>query len=213
MGLLSSLSYTSIPMLAFIVRRLVLTLPVVWIVVTLVFGLIHMVPGDPVVAMLDVHIDALSGNDRARNRFDDLFHHPRRAVRHRERHPQGPRRRSLYWLPQLAGNFSSQLCAGSDAHPVLFGNTGIAAGFRPRRIFAFDSAGRHAGRGPGCDDHSDGAWFHARRDSPGLRSNGARQGTRRTRCAFPTCPAQWIDSRDHRPWPPGGDAADRRHHH
>src|SRR5437879_6891026 len=50
--LLSSLSYTSILMLAFIVRRLLLTLPVVWIVVTLVFGLIHLVPGDPVAQML-----------------------------------------------------------------------------------------------------------------------------------------------------------------
>src|SRR5258706_7198120 len=39
-------------MLAFILRRLLLTLPVVWIVVTLVFGLIHMVPGDPVAQML-----------------------------------------------------------------------------------------------------------------------------------------------------------------
>jgi ABC-type dipeptide/oligopeptide/nickel transport system permease component len=39
-------------MFAFIVRRLILTLPVVWIVVTLVFGLIHMVPGDPVAQML-----------------------------------------------------------------------------------------------------------------------------------------------------------------
>jgi ABC-type dipeptide/oligopeptide/nickel transport system permease component len=39
-------------MLAFIVRRLLLTLPVVWIVVTLVFALIHMVPGDPVAQML-----------------------------------------------------------------------------------------------------------------------------------------------------------------
>lgn len=39
-------------MLAFILRRLLLTLPVVWIVITLVFGLIHMVPGDPVAQML-----------------------------------------------------------------------------------------------------------------------------------------------------------------
>src|SRR5581483_1093335 len=39
-------------MLAFIVRRLLLTLPVVWIVVTLVFALIHLVPGDPVAQML-----------------------------------------------------------------------------------------------------------------------------------------------------------------
>lgn len=39
-------------MFAFIFRRLLLTLPVVWIVVTLVFGLIHLVPGDPVVQML-----------------------------------------------------------------------------------------------------------------------------------------------------------------
>jgi peptide/nickel transport system permease protein len=39
-------------MFAFILRRLLLTLPVVWIVVTLVFGLIHLVPGDPVVQML-----------------------------------------------------------------------------------------------------------------------------------------------------------------
>jgi peptide/nickel transport system permease protein len=39
-------------MFAFLVRRLLLTLPVVWIVVTLVFGLIHMVPGDPVAQML-----------------------------------------------------------------------------------------------------------------------------------------------------------------
>jgi peptide/nickel transport system permease protein len=39
-------------MLAFVVRRLLLTLPVVWIVMTLVFGLIHMVPGDPVAQML-----------------------------------------------------------------------------------------------------------------------------------------------------------------
>jgi peptide/nickel transport system permease protein len=39
-------------MFAFIIRRLLLTLPVVWIVVTLVFGLIHLVPGDPVAQML-----------------------------------------------------------------------------------------------------------------------------------------------------------------
>jgi ABC-type dipeptide/oligopeptide/nickel transport system permease component len=39
-------------MFAFVVRRLLLTLPVVWIVVTLVFALIHLVPGDPVAQML-----------------------------------------------------------------------------------------------------------------------------------------------------------------
>jgi peptide/nickel transport system permease protein len=39
-------------MFAFIVRRLLLTVPVVWIVVTLVFALIHLVPGDPVAQML-----------------------------------------------------------------------------------------------------------------------------------------------------------------
>ena len=39
-------------MFAFITRRLLLTLPVIWIVVTLVFGLIHIVPGDPVAQML-----------------------------------------------------------------------------------------------------------------------------------------------------------------
>jgi len=39
-------------MLAFVVRRLIFTVPVVWIVITLVFGLIHMVPGDPVAQML-----------------------------------------------------------------------------------------------------------------------------------------------------------------
>lgn len=39
-------------MLAFVLRRLALTLPVAWIVVTLVFGLIHLVPGDPVAQML-----------------------------------------------------------------------------------------------------------------------------------------------------------------
>src|SRR3989449_7382295 len=45
-------SLYSTNMLAFVVRRLLLTLPIVWIVVTLVFGLIHMVPGDPVAQML-----------------------------------------------------------------------------------------------------------------------------------------------------------------
>jgi ABC-type dipeptide/oligopeptide/nickel transport system permease component len=39
-------------MLAFILRRFLMTLPVVWIVVTLVFALIHIVPGDPVDLML-----------------------------------------------------------------------------------------------------------------------------------------------------------------
>ena len=39
-------------MLAFIIRRLLWTLPVTWIVITLVFGLIHVVPGDPVAQML-----------------------------------------------------------------------------------------------------------------------------------------------------------------
>jgi len=39
-------------MLAFVVRRIALTLPVAWIVVTLVFGLIHLVPGDPIAQML-----------------------------------------------------------------------------------------------------------------------------------------------------------------
>src|ERR1700757_5213411 len=39
-------------MLAFVIRRLLLTVPVVWIVVTLVFALIHLVPGDPVALML-----------------------------------------------------------------------------------------------------------------------------------------------------------------
>ena len=44
-------SYTR-QMFAFILRRVLLTLPVIWIVVTLVFGLIHLVPGDPVALML-----------------------------------------------------------------------------------------------------------------------------------------------------------------
>ena len=39
-------------MFAFVLRRFLLTVPVVWIVVTLVFGLIHLVPGDPVAQML-----------------------------------------------------------------------------------------------------------------------------------------------------------------
>jgi ABC-type dipeptide/oligopeptide/nickel transport system permease component len=39
-------------MLSFLIRRVALTLPVTWIVVTLVFGLIHLVPGDPIAQML-----------------------------------------------------------------------------------------------------------------------------------------------------------------
>lgn len=39
-------------MIPFVLRRLALTLPIVWIVVTLVFSLIHLVPGDPVAQML-----------------------------------------------------------------------------------------------------------------------------------------------------------------
>src|ERR1041385_6541806 len=39
-------------MLAFLIRRILLTIPVIWIVITLVFGLIHWVPGDPVAQML-----------------------------------------------------------------------------------------------------------------------------------------------------------------
>src|SRR3954454_14279370 len=39
-------------MFPFIVRRFALTLPVLWVVVTLVFCLIHLVPGDPVAQML-----------------------------------------------------------------------------------------------------------------------------------------------------------------
>jgi peptide/nickel transport system permease protein len=49
---LSGVRYTPQPMVAFIVRRIALTLPVAWIVVTLVFGLIHLVPGDPIAQML-----------------------------------------------------------------------------------------------------------------------------------------------------------------
>lgn len=49
---LSALRYTPHSMLAFVIRRIVLTLPVAWIVVTLVFGLIHLVPGDPIAQML-----------------------------------------------------------------------------------------------------------------------------------------------------------------
>jgi peptide/nickel transport system permease protein len=37
---------------AFLLRRLLLTVPVVWLLVTLVFALIHIVPGDPVAQML-----------------------------------------------------------------------------------------------------------------------------------------------------------------
>src|SRR5215510_7164260 len=44
--------YTSRFMFAYVVRRMLLTLPVVWIVVTLVFALIHLVPGDPIAQML-----------------------------------------------------------------------------------------------------------------------------------------------------------------
>ncbi|HEX4998520.1 MAG TPA: ABC transporter permease [Terriglobia bacterium] len=39
-------------MTGFLARRLALALPVVWVVVSLVFGLIHFVPGDPVAQML-----------------------------------------------------------------------------------------------------------------------------------------------------------------
>ena len=49
---LSALGYTPQSMLAFVVRRVALTLPVAWLVVTLVFGLIHLVPGDPIAQML-----------------------------------------------------------------------------------------------------------------------------------------------------------------
>ncbi len=38
--------------LVFVGRRLLLTLPVLWLVVTVVFLLIHLVPGDPIVQML-----------------------------------------------------------------------------------------------------------------------------------------------------------------
>src|SRR4030081_2025510 len=51
-NVISAMSYTPGAMFAFVIRRLLLTLPVVWIVVTLVFGLIHLVPGDPVAQML-----------------------------------------------------------------------------------------------------------------------------------------------------------------
>jgi peptide/nickel transport system permease protein len=39
-------------MLRFLIRRVLLTIPVVWVVVTLVFAFIHIVPGDPVAQML-----------------------------------------------------------------------------------------------------------------------------------------------------------------
>lgn len=39
-------------MLRFAVRRLLLALPIAWLVATLVFSLLHVVPGDPVTAML-----------------------------------------------------------------------------------------------------------------------------------------------------------------
>lgn len=39
-------------MTAFIIRRIVMTIPVVWVVVSLVFLFIHLVPGDPVAQML-----------------------------------------------------------------------------------------------------------------------------------------------------------------
>jgi peptide/nickel transport system permease protein len=39
-------------MAAFLIRRFLMTLPVVWVVVTLVFAFIHLVPGDPVAQML-----------------------------------------------------------------------------------------------------------------------------------------------------------------
>jgi peptide/nickel transport system permease protein len=48
----NQIRYTPGLMAAFLLRRLALTIPVVWIVVTLVFGLIHLVPGDPVAQML-----------------------------------------------------------------------------------------------------------------------------------------------------------------
>jgi peptide/nickel transport system permease protein len=49
---ISTLGYTAESMVAFVVRRMALTLPVVWLVVTLVFALIHLVPGDPIAQML-----------------------------------------------------------------------------------------------------------------------------------------------------------------
>ena len=39
-------------MLSFLIQRLLLTIPVVWIVVSMVFAFIHLVPGDPVAQML-----------------------------------------------------------------------------------------------------------------------------------------------------------------
>ena len=51
-NVIRTLGYTPASMFAFVIRRIALTLPVVWIVVTLVFGLIHLVPGDPIAQML-----------------------------------------------------------------------------------------------------------------------------------------------------------------
>lgn len=56
-----------------ILIRLGLTLPVVWLVVSLVFLLIHLVPGDPVLAMLG---DGASPADAARLRHDLALDQP-----------------------------------------------------------------------------------------------------------------------------------------
>ena len=53
MGTWEDVGLYSLPQMgAFLIRRILLTLPVVWIVITLVFALIHLVPGDPVAQML-----------------------------------------------------------------------------------------------------------------------------------------------------------------
>src|ERR1700685_2572731 len=47
----------------YVLSRLLYTLPVVWLVVTVVFLLIHLVPGDPIVQMLGEGASAADASD------------------------------------------------------------------------------------------------------------------------------------------------------
>src|SRR5690349_21755121 len=176
-------------MLTFLVRRLLLAVPVLLGVVFVVMLTVDLLPGDAVTLMLGEH----ATKDAVAKLRDYLGLDKPFAVRYLEyvgRVARGDLGRSIQQNRPVADELA-------DAWPAL----------------APGPAGRHPGPALGGDGRAHDPLGGARRPARGLRAHGARQGRGRVLGAGPPCAPQRLHPDRHAARPAVGPADGRRRPH
>jgi hypothetical protein len=161
--------------------RLVYTVPVVWLVVSIVFLLIHLVPGDPIQQML---------GDGARPADVSALRHSYGLDL-----PLGTQY-THYWRGVLHGDLGHSLRLNDSVthlvlvrYPYTVDPPGLAARLRRCRPGVPDPSGGHHGQRAGGDPDPHGAHRDAGRVGAGLHPHRAREGPAGANGCVPACAA------------------------